>query len=70
MGREEPFKPTIRCKFIYACYLADELKCFGYRTDCPLYMRSNGEYCNEARFDLAMDRLIDKTRAKYEKKQS
>jgi len=55
-----------RCLYIRACYLAEELRCFGYRSDCPLYQKSNGRYCDEKRFDQAMDKLIDKTRAKFE----
>lgn len=55
-----------RCAYIRACYLAEELRCFGYRTDCVLYQKSNGEYFNESRFHEAMDKLIDKTKAKYE----
>ena len=58
---------TTRCTFLFSCYLADELKCFGYMTDCPLYMKSNGEFCSEDRFHRAMDKLIDKTRAKHRK---
>jgi hypothetical protein len=47
--------------------MADELKCFGYKTDCPLYLKSNGEFCHEDRFHEAMDKLIDKTRARFRK---
>jgi hypothetical protein len=59
------FKASARCGYIYACYLADELKCYGYKTSCPLYLKSNGDYYSQTRFDEAMDTLIDKTRAKY-----
>ena len=45
--------------------MADDLRCFGYKTDCPLYMKSNGEFCTDGRFHDAMDKLIDKTRSKY-----
>ncbi|MBU8934562.1 MAG: hypothetical protein KOO62_11235 [candidate division Zixibacteria bacterium] len=55
-----------RCAYIRACYLAEGLKCFGYKTDCPLYQKSNGDFCSKGRFDQAMDELIDKTRAKFE----
>ena len=55
-----------RCAYTKACYLAEELKCFGYKTDCPLYQKSNGEFCNEDRFNDAMDKLINKTIAKYQ----
>ncbi len=66
MEPKSPAKPACRCAYIRACYLAEELKCFGYKTDCPLYQKSNGDYYNESRFHEAMDKLIDKTRAKYE----
>lgn len=55
----------IRCRYLRDCYLAEELKCFGYKSDCPLYQESNDESYNEDRFDEAMDRLIDKTRRKH-----
>ncbi|MBD3403644.1 hypothetical protein GF420_12170 [candidate division GN15 bacterium] len=55
-----------RCAYIRACYLAEELRCFGYRTDCVLYQKSNGELYSEERFHEAMDTLINKTKAKYE----
>ena len=58
-------RPTVRCHYVNHCYLAEELECYGYKTDCPLYMRSNGEPCNDARFHAAMDRLISKTRQKH-----
>ena len=61
----EKIEKTTRCAYVMACYLAEELKCFGYKTDCPLYQKSNGEYYNEHSFNKAMDKLIDKTRAKY-----
>ena len=60
-------RPASRCAYIHACYLAEELKCFGYKTDCPLYQKSNGEFYNEDRFHDAMNRLIDKARAKAAK---
>jgi hypothetical protein len=56
-----------RCAFVKACYLAEDLKCFGYKSDCPLYQKSNGEFLSEERFNEAMDRLINKTIAKYQK---
>ena len=60
-------KQPIRCTYLKSCYLAEELKCYGFMTDCPLYMRSNGEECNEARFHAAMDRLIHRTWQKHER---
>jgi len=61
------FRPTKRCAYLKDCYLADELKCYGYKIDCPLYMRSNGEPCNESRFHAAMDTLILRTKAKHDR---
>ncbi len=65
MATDPNTKPAARCAYIRACYLAEDLKCFGYKTDCPLYQKSNGQYFNEARFHEAMDKLIDKTRARF-----
>jgi len=65
--QKKEYKPSTRCSYINSCYLAEELKCFGYKTDCPLYMKSNGENCDESRFHEAMNRLIDRTKAKYDK---
>ncbi len=67
MQGKRPLRKALRCHYLYACYMADELKCFGYKTDCPLYLKSNGEFCHADRFHEAMDRLIDKTRAKCRK---
>lgn len=65
MEDNKQFKKSVRCSYIFSCYMADELKCYGYKNDCPLYQKSNNEYYNEDRFHEAMNRLIDKTRAKY-----
>ena len=58
-------KKAERCLYLKVCYLADELKCFGYKTDCPLYMKSNNEECSEAAFNESMDKLINKTMQKH-----
>ena len=60
-------KQPVRCRYVGECYLAEELRCYGYMTDCPLYMRCNDEPCNDARFDAAMDRLIARTKAKHDR---
>ena len=65
MNRKSICKKPERCVYLKACYLAEELKCFGYKTDCPLYQQSNGEFYSESRFNDAVDRLIDKTRARH-----
>ncbi len=67
MKETKTLKRAERCGYLKACYLAEDLKCFGYRTDCPLYQKCNDEYYSDARFNDAMDKLIDKTRAKYQK---
>jgi len=60
-------KKIVRCTYLRECFLAEELECYGFKTDCPLYMRSNDEPCNEARFDAAMDELIRRTKQKHER---
>ena len=65
MNKIDSPKPTARCAYLKACYLAEDLKCYGFKTDCPLFMKSNGEFCSESRFHDAMDRLIDETRARH-----
>jgi hypothetical protein len=54
-----------RCAYISACYLAESLRCFGYKKDCPLYQQSSGLYLHEEEFNTAMDKLIDQTRTKH-----
>jgi len=60
-------KKTVRCTYLKNCYLASALECYGFKADCPLYMRVNDEPCNEARFNAAMDDLILRTRRKHER---
>ncbi len=60
-------KKSVRCTYLRNCYLAEELECYGFKVDCPLYMRDNDEPCNEARFDAAMDALIHRTRQKHKR---
>jgi hypothetical protein len=57
---------TKRCAYLKYCYLAEAANCFGYKTDCPLYMVSNDEEVAENRFHKAMDELINKTILKYQ----
>ncbi len=63
--KPEPLKKAERCAYTKVCFLAEELKCFGYKTDCALYRKSNGEQLDEDCFNEAMNKLIDKTIAKY-----
>lgn len=67
MNNIKPRTKAERCSYLKACFLAEELRCFGYKTDCPLYRKSNGEYLSEKCFHEAMDRLINKTMLKYHK---
>lgn len=67
MDRDREKRKASRCAYIRACYLAEELRCFGYKTDCILYRKSNGDYLSDEQFHDAMNRLIDKTKARYEK---
>ena len=60
------FKVAERCLYLKVCYLADEFKCFGYKTDCALYQKSNNETCSEEQFNNAMDKLINKAVLKYQ----
>ena len=67
MGTKKPLlKKSERCLYLKVCYLADELRCFGYKSDCPLYMKSNNNECSEESFNEAMDKLIDKTLQKHQ----
>jgi hypothetical protein len=66
MTPSRPFKQVERCSYLKVCYLAEALRCFGYKTDCVLYQKSNGDQCDEARFHEAMDTLINKAKAKFE----
>ena len=66
IDRNKKFKLAERCSYLKVCYLAEDLKCFGYKTDCALYKKSNDEYCSESQFNDAMDKLINKTMLKYQ----
>jgi hypothetical protein len=61
-------KKSVRCTYLKSCYLAEALECYGFKTDCPLYLRINGEQCNDIRFDSAMDELILRTKRKHDLK--
>ncbi len=60
-------KNSVQCQYFKGCYLAEGLMCYGFKSDCPLYLRSNGEPCSEARFHAAVDKLISKTKEKHER---
>ncbi|MCX6834642.1 MAG: hypothetical protein NTW07_05830 [candidate division Zixibacteria bacterium] len=60
-------KKIVRCTYVKNCYLAEALECYGFKTDCPLYLQSNDEPCNDARFHAAMDQLINRTRERHDR---
>ncbi len=66
IDKSKKFKVAERCLYLKVCYLAEELKCFGYKTDCALYQKSNNEKCSEQRFNDAMNKLINVTMLKYQ----
>ena len=59
-------QPTKRCAYIKYCYIAEAANCFGYKTDCVLFMVTNGESVSEERFHKAVDKLIDKIKMRME----
>lgn len=65
MSRPNPYKSAECCAYRPACFMASELKCFGYKVDCVLYKKTNGVALPESEFHRAMNELIDKTREKY-----
>ena len=67
MKKKLIMKKTVRCSYLKDCYLASALECYGFKVDCPLYMRINDEPCNDLRFNAAMDDLILRTRRKHER---
>ena len=61
--KDNPIKR--RCAYVMNCYLAEELRCFGFKVDCPLYRQSKGDSFDQDQFDEAMDELIGQTRTKH-----
>ncbi len=53
------------CAFLEVCYLAEDLKCPGFKPDCPLFTNSDGKDRSKAQFNQAMDQLIYKAITKY-----
>lgn len=62
--RQEELKLSKKCAYLDYCYIAEGQDCFGYKSDCPLYMVSNDKKVPEISFHKAMDRLINTTKAK------
>lgn len=58
-------KKKQECAYVKVCYFAEAMNCFGYKQDCPLYRKSNGDYLSAADFHKTIDELIDKTKAKH-----
>jgi hypothetical protein len=58
-------KEIQECAFVKVCYIAEAMDCFGYKSDCPLYKKSNAEVLSLEDFHEAVDQLIDKTKAKH-----
>jgi hypothetical protein len=54
-----------RCGFAEVCYLADCLNCFGYKSDCPLYISGKSRPSSLADFHAAIDKLIQNTKVSY-----
>ena len=54
-----------RCGYIDFCYISEAQDCFGYKTDCPLYIVSNDEEIPESRYHKAMDELINRAKMKH-----
>ena len=69
MATETKRQRASRCVYQRVCYLAEDLKCFGFKADCVLYMKSNGQEFDQRQFDEAMDELINTTRAKFDRRQ-
>lgn len=65
MNKQETFKKPEVCGYKQCCYLAEALECFGYKTDCVLYQKSNEGFYTRKSFDEAVDRLINKAKTKY-----
>ena len=58
----EKYKIKKKCAYFDYCYIAEARDCFGYKTDCPIYMATNDEKVSESRFHKAMDKLINKVK--------
>jgi hypothetical protein len=63
--KPETYKKSEVCAYKECCYLAEALECYGYKTYCVLYLKSNNRFYTSKSFDEAVDRLINKTKAKY-----
>ena len=66
MSKKETYQKAEVCAYKECCYLAEALECFGYKTDCVLYIKSNNRFYSRRSFDEAINKLIDKTRVKFD----
>jgi hypothetical protein len=54
-------KPRVKCFYTDVCYLAESLKCYGYKTDCALYTAIDDHSATIDEFHKAINGLITKT---------
>ncbi len=54
-------KPRIKCFYTDVCYLAEALKCYGYKTDCVLYTPMTDHSATIEEFHRAINELISRT---------
>ena len=54
-------KPRVKCFYTDVCYLAEALKCYGYKTDCVLYTPIGDHSATIEEFHNAINELIAKT---------
>ena len=66
MRKSLVMRSPVRCAYVRDCYLGEAQECHGFKSDCPLYMKTNGETCNEADFHAAVDKLIVRTKTKHD----
>ena len=65
LTKKYALKKKQQCAYKNVCYIAEAMDCFGYKLDCPLYLKSNGEFLDETSFHRAVDSLIDRTKAEH-----
>jgi len=59
-------KPHIKCFYTDVCYLAEALKCYGYKTDCILFTPIADHSATIEEFHLAVNKLIIKAQQSKE----
>lgn len=64
--RDKTPQKTEKCAYIKCCYLAEALECYGYKSDCILYLKSNNCFFTRKAFDEAVNRLIDRSKVRHE----